>query len=496
VHQEMTIRGLPRALARDGWWLGAGSGNGTLPPSARGGETGGAGGARVAILVALVLLADSLFYDRTPGISLALFTAAVFAASGALSGWRGAVGGPAALLLAASLPVVDYVQTLSVFFWAAGLIVSLVWIRAEDRSVTHILGGAGRLLRAVPVKAAKDLLVNLRQRSGRAAGHGASRRWLRSWAFPTGGVLVLVTLLADANPILSDWIDRAINVDLDLEALVERTLFWFGVGLMLWPLLTVAPAGSAPSGPAAVGAERGFHLPGLNPQSVANALVLFNLVMAAQTTMDIGYLWGGAVLPGGLSHAEYAHRGAYPLLATALLAGGFALAARPWLEERRALMPLMALWLGQNVLLCLSAGYRLRLYVDAFGLTYLRIHAGIWMGLVAIGLALIGWQIWRRHSNGWLMARTAGLGLLVLYLCSFINFAGLIARQNLARPNYDDMIYICELGPLAAAGIRASGRAVPCDPGRPEIDGWRDWGFRKWQVNRYLESMTKAGARA
>ncbi len=31
-------------------------------------------------------------------------------------------------------------------------------------------------------------------------------------------------------------------------------------------------------------------------------------------------------MPAGMTYAEYAHRGAYPLIATALLAGGFVLA--------------------------------------------------------------------------------------------------------------------------------------------------------------------------
>jgi hypothetical protein len=39
------------------------------------------------------------------------------------------------------------------------------------------------------------------------------------------------------------------------------------------------------------------------------------------------YLWGSATLPDGLTYADYAHRGAYPLIVTALLAGWFAIVA-------------------------------------------------------------------------------------------------------------------------------------------------------------------------
>lgn len=107
-----------------------------------------------------------------------------------------------------------------------------------------------------------------------------------------------------------------------------------------------------------------------------------------------------------------------------MLAGAFALAARPFLGEHRLLKPLVMLWLGgQNVALGLSAMLRLNLYVGGeYGLTYLRIHAGIWMGLVVLGLGLTAWQILRARSNGWLVLRAAGWGggdSLCLLLCQF-----------------------------------------------------------------------------
>ncbi len=46
-----------------------------------------------------------------------------------------------------------------------------------------------------------------------------------------------------------------------------------------------------------------------------------------QTLSDLAFLWGGLRLPEGITHADYAHRGAYPLIVTALLAAVFVLAA-------------------------------------------------------------------------------------------------------------------------------------------------------------------------
>ena len=55
------------------------------------------------------------------------------------------------------------------------------------------------------------------------------------------------------------------------------------------------------------------------------SLAAFNLIFALQNGLDIFFLWSGAPLPEGMTLAEYAHRGAYPLIATALLAGLFVL---------------------------------------------------------------------------------------------------------------------------------------------------------------------------
>ena len=54
---------------------------------------------------------------------------------------------------------------------------------------------------------------------------------------------------------------------------------------------------------------------------------MFNALFAVQTVLDLAYLWGGVRLPDGMTYADYAHRGAYPLIATALLAAAFVLAA-------------------------------------------------------------------------------------------------------------------------------------------------------------------------
>lgn len=477
VERAIVIRGLPRGLARDAWWFGADEGGGGTFRAGDGAGPGGAGRGRGLALLLLLLLGDLLFFGHPPGLSLALYAVAIFAVAAAFRRPGAPLLGPLLVVIAGALPVVDYLQPLALLFLGAGLLAGIAWMR-QGRAL-DIPAAIPALLRHIPLDGPRALRAAWRGWLGARGPRSTPRDWLRAWGVPLGGVLILTALLADANPILAGWLDGILRFQPDLGVILRRTLLWSGLGLIVWPLLDPAPLAGTLTMVAPCAS-----LPGLNPRSVSLALILFNLVLGVQTALDIAFLWAGGSLPDGMSHAEYAHRGAYPLLATALLAGAFALAVRPWLEERPALMPLMALWLGQNVLLCLSALLRLRLYVEAYGLTYLRIHAAIWMALVAAGLALTFWQIWRRRPNRWLILRATALGVGTLYICAFVSFAALIAAHNLSRPGQGDPFYLCELGETAAAELADAN--LPCVFDVPVTHGWRDWGFRKWRISRSL----------
>ena len=479
------VHGVPMAMQHDGWWLD--NDPAPLPATTRRSKWQG------VALVLLVLLADVLFWGHSVGLSLALFAVAVFTVAVFAASHSRPPRASALLILTLSvLPALDFVQPLSVLFLICGLITAITLTRLGPTSAATTLHAALSLTRHIPLRGLRDLIAAVSTlRPGLTASGAASgtarqfaRQIGRTWAFPVGGTLILLALLIQANPILDGWLSRLTHLPIDPLLWVQRALFWSGVALILWPLLVVAPT-PGPTG------QKPLSLPsfGLNATSVAHALIAFNTVLGLQAVLDLRYLWSGASLPPGMTLAEYAHRGAYPLLATALLAGAFAVAARPWLAERRSLKPLLILWLAQNILLTLSALYRLDLYVQSFGLTYLRVHALIWIALVAAGLALTLTQIALTRSNPWLLIRCLALGLATLYAAAFLNFADLIARTNVAMGKVD-AYYLCSLGPTAAASIPTVLKWPPgdsvCTFENPQPQNWRNWGFRNWLVLRTL----------
>lgn len=251
----------------------------------------------------------------------------------------------------------------------------------------------------------------------------------------------------------------------------------------------------------------------LGHASLLRSLLLFNALFGVQTLLDLVYLWGGADLPDHMSHAEYAHRGAYPLIATALLAAGFVLLAmRPDGpgDKSPLIRGLVYAWIGQNILLCLSSMLRLELYVEAYSLTELRVAAGLWMGIVAVGLALILLRIVLRRSNEWLIATNSLIAFL--YLSAFIDLTAFIARFNVAHSQEIsqegpplDIDYLSSLGPSAIPALDLYLLKLPThliDQRSQAVTvryylarnfemrrrDWRSWTFRSARLDNYLLS--------
>lgn len=356
-----------------------------------------------------------------------------------------------------------------------------------------------------PFRLVGDIFGALRQVKTRTLWLGS----LVAWIVPLSVFAVFLALFASANPLIEHQIMR-IDLRIFFEFLGSfRTLFWILTGCTIWPLIhrrfkprpvrQTAALTAEPSGPDFL----------LGEKATLRSLILFNALFALQTVLDLTYLWGGAKLPDGMTAAEYAHRGAYPLIVTALLAAGFVLVAMRRngpAAHSRLIRPLVLAWTGQNILLVISAMFRLDLYVAAFSLTELRLAAFIWMALVAMGLSLIVVQIVRKKSNSWLVSANAAVLALVLYGCCFINAPWLIAYYNVEHcrevtgtgPKLD-LQYLTSLGvetlpPIEARlkefpgiFVHSVGLRLTQDQNYFSHSGhWRAWSFRAWRLQRYF----------
>jgi len=407
-----------------------------------------------ALALALAGLADLLFYEQPPGSTVGLFALALVAATlAAHAAVRKDRRARWSLLAAAGFALVQ-IDEPSLLGWllvytALGVAVLSPRAGVDDDGWRW----CQRLLFAA-LFAWVAPLIDLLSGARRPGFSGAAVvRPLPQFALPLVGGVIFLALFASANPVIG-------QVLADLQAPppdIPRILFWLAVLVLAWTFLRPRHLRWPLPTP---GGEGEARLPGVTVASVGLSLVLFNLLFAVENGLDIAFLWSGARLPTGVSLADYAHRGAYPLIATALLAGLFVLVAlRPGSQTARTpwLRALVILWVAQNLVLVASSILRTLDYVQAYSLTRFRIAALAWMSLVGVGLVLVCWRMLRGKTAGWLIDANLAATGLVLAACSLVDLGSVAAGWNVRHAReiggQGSALDLCYLNTLGASAL-------------------------------------------
>ena len=454
---------------------------------------------KVACAVLLVALADHLFYGREPGWTLGAFAIAwvaglLLAVPALRRRWPASALGLAAAL---GLVMIDDPNPLAwVLLWTAVASAALLPRHRFDDAARWGL----RLLAygfAGPFRPLIDAGRLVRRRLP-----GGAFGLVSTLALPIAGSLVFGALFAVANPLIG----RAVGA-IELPSLwgaIFHAVFWGVVLAVVWPSLrpwTVRLDRLPPTTAA---------LPTLSVATLRLSLLAFNALFAVQNALDVAFLWSGTPLPDGVTLADYAHRGAYTLIATALLAGAFVLVAFvPGSPAARslAIRRLVVLWVAQNVLLVASSMLRLVDYIEAYSLTEFRISALAWMALVAVGLVLVAVRLTGSRSGAWLLNANAGAAAMVLLLASVVDLGAVAASWNVRHAKRGDDIDLCylrRLGPSALLPLielerRAAGPVLRDRAGAIRLatierlaDDQATWSSWTWRGARRLDTAKRA----
>ncbi|WP_406841346.1 DUF4173 domain-containing protein [Streptomyces sp. AHU1] len=273
----------------------------------------------------------------------------------------------------------------------------------------------------------------LRERFGGARrGVGVGLR-----AFVVSVLLLLVfgALFAGADAAFADLLSDLVP-DTSVAGGPWRVVL-LAAGLVV--ALAVAHTAAAP-----VRLDRVVVRPGRARGRVEWALPLIVLIVlfAAFNVVQLVVLFGGydAVLEKtDLSYSEYARQGFWQLLFVTLLTllvVGFALrwAPRDGAGDRKLVRSVLGTLCALTLVVVASAVRRMDMYVEAYGLTRLRISvlAGeLWLGLVIVLIMAAG--VWGARWLPRAVAASAAAGVLAFGLMSP---DGLIAERNVQR--YED----------------------------------------------------------
>jgi hypothetical protein len=481
--------------------------------------------AAAGVLAALVIAGDVLLWSHEPGISIFMFFCCLIAGVLALHPHKLGEGRTVVLFVVALLGAAPFIETLSL--WAlltaqGGLALLALGISNQLPRFEDWGGAVTRFGVLAPVRLLTDTFRVIGE-GGRQKVGGNLLRTITVWIVPLVFAAIFVLLFSAANPIVEMGL-RAISLDKLLELLNPSRIFiWGFIAVTSWPFLVPKLLSWVP-----LPQMQGPHLPRAESlvfggAAIRNSLIVFNAMFALQTVMDLMFLWGGVRLPEEMTHAEYAHRGAYPLIVTAILAGAFVLAAMrkngPG-ETSPLIRNLVYLWIAQNIWLVISSLLRLKLYVEEFHLSEMRVAAGVWMVLVAVGLALIIARIALGKSNKWLVMCNMAALTVVFWLAAAVDVRSTIAFYNV-RHSFEvtgqgtplDLYYMSDLGPDAIPALdefittaklegeeklntfsilrnELSSRVIyassaPWDV-HPYPQDWREWTWRSERLQQYL----------
>ncbi|MFD7258977.1 DUF4153 domain-containing protein [Streptomyces sp. NPDC059874] len=229
-------------------------------------------------------------------------------------------------------------------------------------------------------------------------------------------------------------------------------------------------------------------------------LIVLNLLFAGFNAVQLAVLFGGydkVLSSTGLTYAEYARQGFWQLLwATLLTLVVIALALR-WAPragagDRRFVRVVLGVLCVLTLVVVASALRRMDLYVDAYGLTRLRVSVAameLWLGLVIVLIMAAGVL-----GARWLPRAVAGSAAATVLAFGLLSPDGMVAERNVARYKADNKIDLAYFQSLSAD-------AVPALDGLPEpqrscaLRGINDEMARAGEVPWYAMSLGEYRAR-
>lgn len=339
--------------------------------------------------------------------------------------------------------------------------------------------------------------IHLVDDSGKACKNGNQnlalfRKLLSGLLLATPVLLIFGGLFMNADATFEHLIERAFSFD--LEAMWYHVLFtilgtWMVGGFFRSLFLQVAPP---PSSQVVV------SKPVFGMTELGVVLALLDALFAAFVVVQFRHFFGGDSVvhsTAGLGYAEYARRGFFELMTVAALALTVLVSTHHVLRKAsptnpRAFTGLAAVLVALVFVVLASAAHRMGLYIQAYGISQLRIYCIAIMGWLAVVFAWFSVTVLRSRPQWFAFGALASFGLAIFFL-NLVNPDAMIVRINTGRvANRVDTAYLSDLSVDAVPELVAALPHVRADVRKALEEGLankrerilhRDW--RSWNVS-------------
>ena len=314
------------------------------------------------------------------------------------------------------------------------------------------------------------------------------------------------SLLVSADP----GFERVVRTvfDLDFEELLSH---FVGIGFVGWISAGYLGAVLVRGRELAMPWQHG-NRPVLGTIELGIPLGGLALLFAVFVVMQAQYVFGGHGLireAADLSYAEYARRGFFELVTLAVLVLPVLLAS-DWVTDptnasaRRIVRLLSGGLLLLVGLIMVSALHRMRLYLDAYGLTQSRLYATAVLLWAGVAIAWFASTVLRGRADRFAFGAIVG-ALGVLAMSNVINLDAVVVRTNVARAQEGAELDAGYLASLSADAVPSLTSVLPDLPAEAacvvlqalspdeESDERQDW--RSWNVRKSCGARRKRNSR-
>ncbi|MGE5474457.1 MAG: DUF4153 domain-containing protein [Ignavibacteriales bacterium] len=167
-------------------------------------------------------------------------------------------------------------------------------------------------------------------------------------------------------------------------------------------------------------------------------LSVINLIYIFFVFIQFAYLFGGAnyALVPGFSHSEYARRGFFELVAVTLINLSILMVSLNFTKQGSKITNRISQILNSFLVVCTaimlySAHFRMSLYEQEYGYTYLRILTHAFMVFIFVLLLLALYKIWRENFS--LVKAYIIVTIAAYVVVNYVNIDVIIARNNYER---------------------------------------------------------------
>jgi len=205
----------------------------------------------------------------------------------------------------------------------------------------------------------------------------------------------------------------------------------------------------------------------IDPTVLLTILSLLNIVYIIFAVIQFAYLFGGDtfILPSSFSYAEYARRGFFELIAVtvinfAILFFGITFVKKESRKANTVIKSFLSALVVFTFILLISAFYRMVLYEMAYGYTYLRIFVQAFMILLFLLFIINLVYIW--YSRMPLISAYILCSLILFIILNFANVDVIIAKNNINRYHSTGEIDVDYLEELSYDAIAITAGLLDC----------------------------------